>query len=65
MDDTSVVGEYTLMIPNITVADNGTYTCIDEAGFGPDIASASLHVIGKNIINERKLPACTFKKIYC
>ena len=42
--NTSVVGEYTLRVENITLNDNGVYTCIDDAGFGPDQASASLMV---------------------
>ena len=44
MDD-SDVGEYTLRIGNITQLDKGIYTCIDDAGFGPDQASATLFVI--------------------
>ena len=43
----SVVGEYTLRVENITKTDEGVYTCIDNAGFGPDKASAKLTVVGK------------------
>ena len=43
----SVVGEYTLRVENITKKDEGVYTCIDNAGFGPDEASAELTVVGK------------------
>ena len=43
---TSVAGEYTLRVENITVNDGGIYTCIDNAGFGPEEASAYLIVTG-------------------
>ena len=42
--NTSAVGEYTLRLENITQNDSGIYTCIDDAGFGPDEASAALTV---------------------
>ena len=41
-------GNYTLRVENITMLDAGTYTCIDDAGLGPDVASADLKLIGKN-----------------
>ena len=44
----SVSGEYTLRVDNITQNDAGVYTCIDDAGFGPDVASAVLTIIGKH-----------------
>ena len=49
VDDKSVVGEYTLKVENIEKNDEGKYTCIDAAGFGPEVASAMLVVVGKGI----------------
>ena len=45
--DTSVVGEYTLRVEIITKNDSGIYRCIDDAGSGPDEASAWLIVNGE------------------
>ena len=50
----SVAGEYTLRVENITKKDEGVYTCIDNAGFGPDEASASLTINGKKNLSSRK-----------
>ena len=44
---TSVLGEYTLQIQNITMEDSGTYTCINNAGYGPEEASVILVVTGE------------------
>ena len=45
--NTSVVGQYSLHIENVTKNDSGIYRCIDDAGFGPDNASAWLFVTGE------------------
>ena len=44
---TSAMGEYTLHIQDIMMEDSGVYTCINNAGYGPDEASAILVVKGE------------------
>ena len=44
---TKVIGEYTLVIYDTTVADSGTFTCVDNAGFGPEKAETELLVVGE------------------
>ena len=57
--NTSVPGQYPLRVVNSTKNDSGVYTCIDDAGFGPDVASAVLIVVdrpnGTNTIQNVKL----------
>ena len=50
--NTTVAGEYTLHVKNITDDDEGDYRCIDDAGFGPDEASAHLKVTGRQHNDE-------------
>ena len=44
---TSESGEYTLVLDSVQRSDSGTYTCVDNNGFGPDSASAEVIVLGK------------------
>jgi len=39
-------GQHTLMIQNVTAAEAGEYTCIDEDGHGPNIITYHLTVTG-------------------
>ena len=45
--NTSVPGQYPLLVVNSTKNDSGVYTCIDDAGFGPDVALAVLIVVDR------------------
>ena len=51
--DISAVGGgitlYRLFIRNVTMADSGDYICLDDAGFGPDVVTVELAVLGKYI----------------
>ena len=44
---TKVIGEYTLVIYDTIMADSGTFTCVDNAGFGPEKAETELIVVGQ------------------
>ena len=44
---TKVMGEYTLIIYHTILNDSGTYTCVDNSGFGPDEAETELLVVGR------------------
>ena len=44
--DKSVSGQYDLVLENVTAAEAGLYECLDEAGFGPVLATYFLTVRG-------------------
>ena len=39
---------YTLVVMNVSLADSGTYKCVDKAGQGPDEWTAELFVDGES-----------------
>ena len=41
-----------LMLHTALLSDSGTYTCIDNLGFGEE-ASAELIILGKDVIREQ------------
>ena len=42
-------GEYTLLFSSVQPSDRGKYTCVDNAGLGPDNATADITILGKLI----------------
>ena len=46
--DKPVSGHFMLVIKNVSGAEAGEYTCIDNAGFGPRLISYILTVTGNN-----------------